>query len=81
MKIKGLLAMTMAGVMTVGLITGCSSSAQQARRHHTAAAASGASAGTDKTIKIGVICSMTGVRLFGEARKTRQDGSRRNQCE
>ena len=68
MKIKGLLAMTMAGVMTVGLITGCSSSAQQgAAGTTTTAAASGASAGTDKTIKIGVICSMTGgSAIYGE---------------
>ena len=60
--------MTMAGVMTVGLITGCSTSAQQgAAGTTTAAAASGASADTDKTIKIGVICSMTGgSAIYGE---------------
>ena len=68
MNRKRVLALTLAGAMTVSLLAGCSSSAQNTASTDSAATSgTAASAGDGKTIKIGVICSMTGgSAIYGE---------------
>lgn len=76
---KRLSAAALTAAMTASLLAGCGSSAQQAAGGSTAAAAEAKTASGDtaapetagkgdgKTIKIGVICSMTGgSAIYGE---------------